>query len=242
MATYVMEVFSYQDATSDKLWAVCVDGPRVISHWGKTGANRLQGGAPVKIDPGLSAQQMRDKLIKQKLVKGYRLVGKRTIEDGVIRSAANADTGNANQTANHLFPDAYTELTLREGWQGEVRRIAEKLNLVAIDEGAESLLVDVGQGDPVRLESGARSIVRVTKDNGPVGRLLILALGAHMKAAVFDRNGTERTAAAWLSEDQDGFRTESLTGDRVRELAEQAGLVMARLRFKTESNQVGLFV
>ena len=241
MATFVMEVFHYQDATSDKLWAICIDGSRVITHWCKRGAQRFQGGAPIKIKPGLDASQAYQRAINQQLREGYRSIGTRTIADGVMQEAGTAPAKPQAPADGRLFPDAYTELDLLDGWHEKVRQIAATLQLGAVDDGEGGLNVDLGTALPMRFAPGKASIVKTYHSDGPMGRLLLLALGMHMKSVVFDSNGKERTAA-WLREDPAGFESDSLSGEKVQELAEQAGLVMARLRFKQDSKRAGLFV
>lgn len=237
MATFVMEAFRYTDATSDNVWAVCVDGPRVITHWGQSGA-KLQGGAPVKMRTGESPQETMTNLSRQKISQGFRPTGSVVVVDGFIQPTNEQATAPAPR---RLFPDTYAELVLLDEWHGAVRHIATKLNLSFAEDGVGGLLVYVGQGEPVKFEPGEASIVKAMPENGPKGRLLILAISKYMGRQCFDADGKTRDAA-WLREDPDGFRDESLTSEDVQELAEKVGLVMARLKFKPDINKSsGLF-
>lgn len=243
MAEFVMDVYHYQDASSDKLWAICIDGPRVITHWGPRSADRLQGGGPVKM-AGRSAEEEAQRLIREKLNEGYKEVGRRLIVDGVIQQG---DPATTSASAPDVRPRAYTRFEAAPDWLDQVRAVFRDLDAYTVVEAGERVQIHLGPGsvlelDAPRLDSdGKLRIKAVCKEaHGPRGLLVVLALANSFGAKAYDTDGHERRGD-WISHEPNRFQKADLSYEKMKEEAAALGLIMRPLTFKQGATGLGLF-
>lgn len=64
--------FRYTEGRSNKFWAIRLDGTSMITHWGRVGTVGQE--TTKRYSTGAQAKEAGEKLIGEKLKKGYRLV------------------------------------------------------------------------------------------------------------------------------------------------------------------------
>ncbi len=243
MAEFVMDVYHYQDASSDKLWAICIDGPRVITHWGPRSADRLQGGGPVTMGRR-PAEEEAQRRIREKLNEGYKEVGRRLIVDGVIQQG---DPATTSASAPDVRPCAYTQFVAAPDWLSQVRAVFSELDAYTVVEVGEHVQIHLGPESVLELDTprlgsdGKLHIKAVCKEaHGPRGLLAVLAIANRFGAKAYDTDGTERRGE-WISQEPARFQTADLSYEQMKEEAAALGLIMRPLTFKQGAASLGLF-
>lgn len=247
MARFVMEVFHYVDAASDKLWAVCSDGPRVITHWGRRDTAKLMGGGPVKLDGPMPLDRIKaegkafeaaKKLKSEKLAKGYKSLGTYSVTDGVIdwNSAGAAKQAGSNPAVGATH--AYAEIALDEGWK---RKVAEMFNAMAdfTLEDEEELRILYQGSHCLRIPQSkrGRALVQAKAGDPAVSFVCLLAVARCFGAECYDREGNARDGC-WLYEAPELFGNND---PGIKVIAEELGIIAKSLRLKKEKSAPGLF-
>lgn len=244
MAEHVMEVYHYQDATSDKLWAICLDGARVLTHWGRRTGSRLQGGGPIALN-GRPAGEVYEAKVREKQNEGYRYLGAKLIADGVIVERTDQQASSERQ----VTPTAYTEIVCREGFKEKLAEIFGHVPVYQVSwqkhptvTGAEELVICLDQASAIKVRYNpgpdATLSVRAKQIHGPRGLLAVLAIAKAFGAKAFDAQGVERDAS-WISSAPEQFCSDTVGLDAIRDESEGLGLVL-RIKFK-KGQGLGLF-
>lgn len=218
MAKFQMDAYEHPDG---RVFAICRDGARVITHWGLKSDDRLQGGGPLRNtgdpDGALSALRASHE------AAGYRPVGMRTIQDGVYLqgptpppAAMSAPALSVSIAASHdlaaLFKDSGCDFdAVRLGW--------------TLPDGRWLALRPAGK----------LNVLVLQRAHGAVGLLIALALGRLAGARIDNVDSMPTEFGAICAEP-------ALVGDTpievLRSMAERLGLVQMRLKFKCDPREV----
>lgn len=246
MAEFVMQVFHYQDTTSDKLWAVCEDGARVLTHWGRRDGRKLQGGGPIALNNQDPYTVMERKILEKK-AEGYVAIGTRVVRDGMIIEHDGPPVSQSGVPEHPVLPEAYTAFRKVTGWKDKIEGAFKNAPAYQIRWaphpdalGSEQLIIAFDDGEelktPISPSSEAR--VRAMQRHGPRGLLAVLAIAKALQVKAFDADGEERNGN-WLTSHPERFESDRVSLESSHTEAGQLGVIF-QIQFKA-GRGLGLF-
>ena len=197
MATFRMRVFRYQDGSSDKVWAICRDGERVMVFYGRYTQQYLNGG-PIKPKQRDLNEEV-SRRMQEQLAQGYRDLGEYSVVEKEIiwKPLAARDKPNANR----MIPIAYVGIGREE--IEKVRGVLEEVFSVASE--ADRLIINIPDSMPMEcLTNLGEPTLAAFEEHGPIGILAVLAAGEVLKKPVLDREHRARNRN-WLKENPETF-------------------------------------
>lgn len=246
MAEFVMQVFHYQDTTSDKLWAVCEDGARVLTHWGRRDGRKLQGGGPIALN-NQDPYTVMERKILEKQAEGYVAIGTRLVRDGKIIEHDGPPVSPSNVPEHPVLPEAYTAFRTVTGWKGKIEGVFQHAPAYQVRwedhpdaPGSEQLIIafDDGEEMTTRISASSEVRVRAMQRHGPRGLLAVLAIAKALQVKAFDADGEERNGN-WLTSHPERFESDRVSLECSRSEAGQLGVIF-QIQFKT-GRGLGLF-
>lgn len=197
MATFRMRVFRYTGGGSDKVWAICRDGQRVLVFYGKFQQQTLSGGPIKPKDSNLSTEVSRR--IQEQLNQGYTELGEYDVADKKILWNQTASTSSsAGKPATML---AYAEFEPHQ--VAAMKEVLERG--FTVRELSDRLEIDLPNGTTLSWNTQRSPSTMTAKiEHGAFGCLAVLAAAEVIKTVMYDQDDKMRTAS-WLREEPEHF-------------------------------------
>ena len=234
MTTYVVSMYSYRDASSDKLWGIKEDGSRLIVFFGPRGG-RVQKRS-VKISAGRTIAAEREHRIDEQRHSGYTLEGTAYITDGQLSWEAKPATPlEAIVRDLAIIADCNTPPDVAN----TIYEILEAQSKYGFEVNRTENTVRHGQW-VAQINEGSMTEISAGFSDGPMAIAAVLAIARHCKCTAYDAQQREVTAR-WIEADSKTFGSAEWPHATVVEFGRDTKLLAPALKLKAGAVRPSLF-